>query len=127
MLILNDEEDLLLISNECFEFPNRVINTYLNDSNLYKIFRFNGSLFYYDEYDENYDRERKLISFKKFTNNFWNIIKSKIIYLESFEQTSIFDESVLTEGKLDLNKIHCVEGLNPKHIWGDQNNLPRLQ
>tara|TARA_B100001989_G_C24412761_1_gene399922 strand:- start:191 stop:571 length:381 start_codon:yes stop_codon:yes gene_type:complete len=126
-MLIEHNLDLLLIANECYDFPNRSINAYLTDSNLYKLFKFNGTIYYYDEYDENYDHERKLIPFKKFTYNFWNIIKSKIICLESFEQTSIFDESVLTEGKLDFNKIYCVNGLNPKHIWGDVNNIPRFE
>ena len=122
MLIMN-KLDLLLIIKECYEFPNRSINTYLNDSKLYKIFRFKDSIFYYDENDEDYDNNRKLIPIKKFTTNFWNIINSKIVYLESFEQSSIFNDLVLTEGKLDFNKIYCINGLNPKHIWGNLNNL----
>ena len=123
MLIMNNL-DLLLIVKECYEFPNRSINTYLNDYKLYKIFRFKDSIFYYDENDENYDCNRKLIPIKELTKDFWNKIVSKIVCLESFEQTSIFNESVLTEGKLDFNKICCINGLDPKHIWGNPSHIP---
>lgn len=118
-MLITNKLDLLLIVKECYNFPNRSINAYLNDSNIYKIFRFKDSIYYYDENDENYDNNRKLIPIKKFTTNFWNNINSKIVFLESFEQSSIFNESVLTEDKLDFNKIYCVDGLNPKHIWGN--------